>query len=407
MSSIPHTIRLQDGQLCNLNKRIAGQEVSLLLYLRGIPDPRQAQGRRHELSLIVFVVFVALLRGSKDLKDAHLWALHNREFLARYFRIRHGLPDPTTISRVIAVLDPDALVVAFLNFLTALGIAPGQVYSFDGKTIRAIPENGSIRHILSLFSHELHTAIGQVGVDGKGKEIPAFEELLAQGVANRVIAGSLLLGDALHTQKATCKQIIQAGAAYLCTVKNNQRLLKRAITAELPRLQFIDPTTTDTYTYTDTSRGRNVTTIVTLVTAMKDGEDLLPTLTGSNHWDGVVAMGILHRTGIRTSKDGTIHRVDETVGFIASRKLTAKEVAAHLHHHWCIENNLHWVKDEVFREDKHTLRRGKAPQVMSYLRSMAISLCNALKLKSISDTIHNLEKSAALHWRFLLMAAVV
>lgn len=118
-------------------------------------------------------------------------------------------------------------------------------------------------------------------------------------------------------------------------------------------------------------------------------------------------MGILHRTGTRTSKDGSVHQIDETISFIASRSLTAQEAAIHLHHHWCIENNLHWTKDVVFGEDKHTLRKGNAPQVMSFLRSMVISLCNALKLKSISGTIHNLEKSTELHWQFLQMAAVV
>jgi predicted transposase YbfD/YdcC len=139
----------------------------------------------------------------------------------------------------------------------------------------------------------------------------------------------------------------------------------------------------------------------------EEGEELLPTLKRSNRWDGVKTMGILHRTGTRTGKDGTVHEVDETIGFISSRALSAEEATNHLHKHWCIENNLHWTKDEVFGEDKHTLRAGNAPQVMSWMRSLAISLCNALKLKSVSDTIHNLQKSPALLGRFLQMAAVV
>jgi predicted transposase YbfD/YdcC len=400
MSSIPHTIRLKDGQLCNLNKRIAKQEVSLLVCLQAIPDPRKAQGKRHELTLILLLVFVALLRGSKDLKDAHLWALHNRKFLARYFLIRHGLPDPTTISRVMAVLDPDTLVTAFLNFLTLLGVTPGQVYSFDGKTIRAVASGGAIRHMLSFFSHDTHLALGQVGVSGKENEIPAFERLLGQ---TESLTGCLLLGDALHTQKATCKLVLRAGADYLFVVKNNQRQLKQAITAELTKR---DRQALDTGTYYETERKRQIVTTVTAVTAQSE-EELLPTLTRSNHWDGVQTMGLLHRTGTRTSKDGVITQVDELIGFISSSVLSAEQVAIYLRHHWCIENNLHWVKDEVFGEDKHTLRKGNAPQVMSFLRSMAISLCNVLRLKSISDAMHNLEKSPQLHCQFLTMAAVV
>lgn len=180
MSSIPHTIRLQDGSLCNMNNRIAKRGVSLLTCLQTIPDPRKSQGKRHELSLIVLLVFVALLRGSKDLQDAHLWALHNREFLTRYVPMRHGLPDPTTISRVMALLDPDTLVAAFLSFLTMLGVTPGQVYSFDGKTMRAVSGTDAIRHILSLFSHGSHLALGQIGVSSKENEIPAFARLLGQ-----------------------------------------------------------------------------------------------------------------------------------------------------------------------------------------------------------------------------------
>lgn len=407
MSSIPHTIRLTDGQLCNLDKRIAKQSVTLLDCLRTIPDHRRPQGKRHELALVLFIVFVALLRGSRTLKDARLWGVYNQSYLAQYFDLRHGIPDPTTFSNVLQVVEPGDLVAGFEVFLSGIGITPPDVLSFDGKTIRAVPEDGSIRHILSLFSHELHSAVGQVGVDGKGKEIPAFEDLLAQGMANKVIAGRLLLGDALHTQKATCKAVLKAGADYLFAVKNNQRQLKRTITAELDRRQADNPASLGAYTYTDKTRGRHVTTTVTLVTATNKGEELLLTLTGSNHWDGVQTIGILRRTGTRTGKDGTTHRIDETIGFIASRKLTAEAVSTHLHHHWCIENNLHWVKDEVFGEDKHTLRKSNAPQVMSWLRSMVISLCNLLKLRSLSDTIRNLEKSTVLHFQFLRMAAVI
>jgi predicted transposase YbfD/YdcC len=127
----------------------------------------------------------------------------------------------------------------------------------------------------------------------------------------------------------------------------------------------------------------------------------------SHHWDDVQTVGLLCRTGTRANKDGTVHAIDETIGVISSRRLHAKEVAVHLRKHWCIENNLHWTKDVVFNEDRHTLRRGNAPQVMSWLRSMCISLCNALGLQSVSDTIHNLEKSSVLLGKFLKMGAIV
>ena len=402
-----HTIRLQDGNLCNLNRRLGNRAVSLHSLLETIPDPRKLSGRRHALSTILLIVFVALLRGSKDLKDAHLFATLNQRFFRTQLGLSmpHGIPDPTTISRLLGRLEPDDLVRMYLRFLNTLGVAPSDVMSYDGKTMCAVSGEAATRHILSFFSHDSHLALGQVGVDGKGREIPAFEELLKQGQASGLVTGKLLLGDALHTQKATVKATLQAGADYLFVVKGNQRQLGRQIMAELAAAE---ENSLDRFEYKDTKRRRKVVTAVTVLhAASQPGRELLATLQRSNHWDGVATIGKLHRTGTRLGKDGTVHEVDETIGLISSRTLSAKDVATHLRKHWCIENNLHWTKDVVFLEDKHTLRRGNAPQIMSWLRSMCISLCNALKLKSISDTIHNLEKSPKLLEQFLRMAAVM
>jgi predicted transposase YbfD/YdcC len=259
-----------------------------------------------------------------------------------------------------------------------------------------------------LFSHDSHLALGQVGVTGKGRDFPAFEDLLTQAENHRLIAGKLLLGDALHTQKATCKLILKHEADYLFVVKGNQRKLRAEIYAEVEAAAFHGGTKLEQFAYNETSRGRTVMTTVTVLRAGDSAsQPLLASLKRSDQWDGVQTIGVLHRTGSRVGKDGTSHVVDETIGVLSSRRLSAEEVATYLRKHWCIENNLHWVKDAVLLEDKHTLRQGNAPQVMSWLRSMCINLCNALKLRSISDTIHNLEKSPELLRQFLVMAGVV
>jgi predicted transposase YbfD/YdcC len=402
-NTIPHTIYLQDGTLCNLSRRAAKQAIPLKSFLAEVPDPRKYRGKRYPLLLILLIVFIALLRNSKTLKDACLFAMTNQPFFTKRLGLSlpHGIPDPTTISRVLRALNPEALVSAFVGFMQALGISFGDVLSFDGKTMRAVTGEDVIRHMLSLFSHETHLAVGQIGVDGKENEIPASQRLLTQGAGLGTISGKLLLGDALHTQRATVRAVLTAGADYLFVVKGNQRGLRRAIQTKLAAIQ--EP---NSYSYETVDRKRSVITTVTVMTA-PSGDQELALATGSQHWAGMRTAGILHRTGIRVSKDGNVTQVDETIGIICSRIMLAEEVAGHLRKHWCIENNLHWVKDEVFGEDNHTLRRGNAPQIMSFLRSMAISLCNALKLKSISDTIHNLEKSPVLLGQFLKMAAII
>ena len=42
--------------------------------------------------------------------------------------------------------------------------------------------------------------------------------------------------------------------------------------------------------------------------------------------------------------------------------------------HWSIENNLHWVRDVVFDEDRSQVRKGNTPQVMAAVRNTTISV---------------------------------
>lgn len=419
-----HTITLQDGSRCNVTKRLARGATPLVQFLATIPDPRAAQGRRHSLTLILLLCFVATLQGSQRLKDISLFGRLNQRLFERLFgdHCRHGSPSATTISRTLQLLEPELLVATFVQFLAVLGVSPattGDVLSFDGKTIRAAtgidPTTGEAvtRHLLSLFSHDSHLAIGQVGVASKASEIAVLDQLLTQAATahhDDLIAGKLLIGDALHTQKTTARRILDAGADYLFVVKGNQPSLELTIRRTVARAVAEQGAAIDSYTLSTRDRGRAITAVVTSLnlTAAEvaaglddEGRALLA------DWPGVVTIGVLRRTGTRRGKGGKVTEVDELIGVMSSRPLSAEAVATHLRRHWCIENNLHWVKDEVYGEDKHTLRCGKAPQVMSFIRSMCITVCNALRLKSISDVIHNLQKSTRLLEQFLRMAAIV
>ena len=49
------------------------------------------------------------------------------------------------------------------------------------------------------------------------------------------------------------------------------------------------------------------------------------------------------------------------------------DLLAYARGHWTVEH-LHWLRDVVWREDKSTLRTGNAPQVMSALTNLVITL---------------------------------
>lgn len=378
--------------------------------MASINDPRKKRGKRHSLELILFILFAGLTCGSTTLKDCHLWALYNRKFLGRYFFLLHGIPDPTTISYLLQRLSPEDVVASYTRFLHILGVTPGDIVSFDGKTIRAVTGNDSVRHILSLFSHLTHTVLSQIGVTQKENEIPAFRRLLSR--IEGAVAGFLFLADALHAQTETAGAIIKAQADYLLVIKGNQEDFFADILTAFDEQKNLPGTNyrgsqaiiqKEKFTQEQSTRKRDIATTVTVT----HNRPLSDYLTQEHGFAGIQTVGILKRQGTRTSKDGTVTKVDETVCFVSSRMLGAPEIDKLLRNHWCIENNLHWVKDFVFLEDRQTLRSGNAPQIMSFLRSMCISIFNLAKFQSISDAIHNFQKSKGIHYQFLRMAAIV
>jgi predicted transposase YbfD/YdcC len=389
-----HTIRLQDGTLCNFKKQLLRHKTTLLATFETVRDGRGKFGKRHQLSGMLVLLFSGITSGSTTLKDCHLWALHNKRFLAHYTSFGHGIPDPTTISRAIQKIDMDSLVQAYTCWQEIM-YGRGKTASFDGKTMNGVHGEGVIRHVLSLFVHQTHQVIGQVGVTQKENEIPAAKRLFEQ-VGKKTLSGMLLIGDALHTQTETAKAILVQGADYLFVVKGNQEQLHEDLAFLFTDGSFRKTTATEE----EYGHHRYIQTVVTLI----DDDYVCEYFSA---WKKLAYVGRVMRTGTRI-ENGLHTPVQEMVYFITSKKdLTAKDAAKHLREHWSIENNLHWQKDYTFLEDRHTLRRGNAPLVMTFLRSICIALFAAYSFASVTTAVANFQKNPTLHHAFLTSAQIL
>jgi predicted transposase YbfD/YdcC len=393
-----HTITLQDGSLFNFKRRLKKKQKSLLILLATVIDGRKASGRRHPLSLILIILFCAICAGNTTIADCWLWALHNRKWLEKYVGLPHGLPDERTLARAIAKTDVDSLITAWAQFQQIVyGYTPfGSVASFDGKTLNGTHGLKVIKHILSLFSHGTHQILGQIGVDQKENEIPALHRLLKQVS----VAGMLLVGDALHTQIDTIIDILKHNADYLLFAKDNQEQLTsdlKIFFADIPFGEIVD-----TATEYEVKRKRDITTTITV-----SHNQQMCSYLKMNGWERVKTIGKIQRIGIRISVDGEEIPVNETVYCISSRELNADVILKHVRGHWQIENNLHWEKDWLYLEDRQTLRSGNAPQVMSLLRSMVLSLFGLWQFSSPATTTSNFAKNHNMHQVFLRIAGVV
>lgn len=92
------------------------QVLALAAVLDALPDPRRRQGRRYRLGSVLAVCTLAVLAGARTLTAI---ARHTAE-LPPHLHQRLGLraaPRASTIGRLLARLDGDALDIALGNWL--------------------------------------------------------------------------------------------------------------------------------------------------------------------------------------------------------------------------------------------------------------------------------------------------
>lgn len=88
-----------------------------------------------------------------------------------------------------------------------------------------------------------------------------------------------------------------------------------------------------------------------------------------NYWKGIQSFVCVTRSGMRSGKP-----YSERVYYISSLKLSAEEFERRIREHWLIENQNHWIRDVLFREDSSKIRSGNAAQNFAIIRSIVLNL---------------------------------
>lgn len=369
-------------------------DFTLVEELCQVPDKRSDQGKRHSLGLILSLVLLGFLKGKTSIEACCEFGGYRLSWFEEWFGdLPHGIPDPTTVSRALAVTDPEDVVWATNRFFNSLITRLESVMSLDGKTIRAIHacKNAVATHMLSLFS-DMGRVVDQEGVATKENEITAAPRLLSR----QVLLGATITADALLTQKRVTKAIIDNHGEYLLPVKDNHPDLQAVI-----RPTFTDPLSQiKTATTTENRKTRVVTTTIALTSSI-DTQALR-----DEGWEGISQVGKLTRTGWRIYKGRRTH-IDETIYVIASDPgLTPQEALTINRKHWGVENKLHWQKDYTFGEDRQRARIKHTPALLSYLRSVAVSLLRQL-YDSITKALNQFAEQPEVYQQMLTSLKIV
>ncbi len=172
------------------------------------------------------------------------------------------------------------------------------------------------------------------------------------------LAGLVVTGDALYTQRELCRQIVEAGGEYLFVVKENQPTLLDDITT-----LFADPPTRPTEVVQKNRHGdRLEVRKLQASSALNEYSD----------WPHLAQVCRIQREVTRNGQ--TKVEVAYAVSSLWPHEAEPRRLLELNRGHWGIENRLHYVRDVTLGEDGSQVRTGSAPQVMAAMRNATIGL---------------------------------
>ena len=358
-----------------------------------IQDPRIDRSKRHKLIDIIIISILAVICGAERWVDIENFGKSKIDWLKSFLELPNGIPSHDTFGRVFSLIDPEEFQMSFQSWVRSIReFTKGEVVAIDGKQLRGSKDGFLGKraiYMVSAWAEANEIVLGQRKVDEKSNEITAIPELL-----NLIsIAGCVVTIDAMGTQTAIAQKIIDAGADYLLSLKENQGRLYQDVVwlFEYDRKNnFKDAP----YDYTKTVNKGHGRTEIRECWSISD-PDYIQNLKSASKWKGLKSFAMVRATRISGEKTTV-----KTRYYISSLPSEAKHLLNVARKHWSIENELHWVLDVALREDHSRIRKKYAPENFAVLRHMALTLLK--QEKTAKGGVHAKQLQAAWNEDYLL-----
>jgi len=348
---------------------------SVYARLGKLTDIRKAKGKRYSLISILMIILMAKLCGEDKAMGIADWAKNRQAEMIKLLGLdRPSLPNHNTYRRILANAMYEDEIERLVGEYNEEG-EHGDVYALDGKAIRGMRKKDETisEYALSVCDVKQGKVLSQVQVGRKENEISKAPEALKLVK----IAGKVVTGDAMHTQKKLSTQILEGQGDYVFPVKENQEKLYKNIQSlfapEYPKPGF-GKIQTDFQTAQKVNKGHGRLEVRTIQTS-----EMLNSYSG---WPGLAQVYRLERT-IQYWRSGKCYRTTCEVEFgitsLTRQKASASRLLEIRRAHWGIEAGLHYRRDVTLNEDATRMTVGNTGIIMASINNLVLALIQQAK----------------------------
>jgi predicted transposase YbfD/YdcC len=357
-----------------------GQEISAegVVYdkgsiydrLQGLTDLRKARGKRYSLTTVLMIVILAKLSGANSPTEIAEWGVYHQTEIEALLRIKlKRMPERSTYRRILAYKVYEREVERLVGEYNQDG-ERGTIYALDGKALLGMSkrEDGTPEYALSVYDVTAGKTMAQIEVGNKENEITKAPEVIKLAK----IAGKVVTGDALHTQKRFSQTVLDEQGDYVFPVKENQPALYKNIQSlfapEYPKPGF-GKIQTDFRTAQKVNKGHGRIEVRTITTS-----EMLNTYAA---WPGLAQVYRLERE-FQWWRRGNCYKTSREVEFgitsLTRQKASPKQLLEIRRAHWGIETGSHYRRDVTLKEDATRFTIGQGARVLANIHNLVLAL---------------------------------
>jgi predicted transposase YbfD/YdcC len=338
--------------------------------LQSLTDLRKARGKRYSLTTVLMIVLLAKLSGANSPTEIAEWGIYHQSEVEALLQIKlKRMPERSTYRRILAYKVYETEIERLVGEYNQDG-ERGTICALDGKALLGMAkrEDGTPEYALSVYDVTAGKTMAQIEVGNKENEITKAPEVIMLAK----IAGKVVTGDALHTQKRLAQTILDEQGDYVFPVKENQPNLYKNIQSlfapEYPKPGF-GKIQTDFLTAQKVNKGHGRIEIRTITTS-----EMLNTYAA---WPGLAQVYRLERE-FQWWRRGLCYKTSRQVEFgitsLARNKASPRQLLEIRRSHWGIETGSHYRRDVTLREDATRFTIGQGARVLANIHNLVLAL---------------------------------
>lgn len=338
--------------------------------LSKLTDKRQKGKIKHPLESCLIIIILSELSGCNYFREFVLFGKKHESKLKKLGLLPNGLPSHDTLERMVHKVDKFELNKTLVNLLFP-SLKNRPIISIDGKCIRATRDSSikgtyqGMKDIVTMFMSESKLSLLSYSNSDKGNEMNAIPVLLKMFHDSYPNVKPYITIDGIGITHEILTLLKQYEYDFVIVYKRSKETMN-----ELSKV-LIDSQGEAKDKAVNSSR------IETRIFNLYSPEGII----GIEQW-----LPYISHVGKMNSKIEYMitGEISKSQYYYFTSDISVNEFMKIRRHHWAIENSLHYILDNSFKEDRMRMKKGHASENMNLLRKFVLNVLALTNCKTES-----------------------